>query len=263
MRILIIKPVIILSLFLLAPGCATYWQMKTVDENVSGLQNQMQEMRQKNTQLQQEIYALKNSTGKIDESSQRAKVDLVTRIESLEQQMQALNYKMDEMNDRLSAFFQKFERPSFMNSASDSLNGLSSSQSSPGLDPGDDINAAELYKNANLDLSKGHYELAIRGFAEYTRRFPGSELADNAQFNIGEAYYGQGNYREALNEFRKVMENYHQSDRTAAALLKMGLCYQALGDSKNGRSFLERVVQQYPSSSEASIAQSRLKRAKN
>jgi TolA-binding protein len=56
------------------------------------------------------------------------------------------------------------------------------------LRPGTEATPRDLYQAAYLDFSRGNYALAIGGFREFVRRHPDDEVADNAQYWIGEAY---------------------------------------------------------------------------
>src|SRR4030095_9198629 len=44
----------------------------------------------------------------------------------------------------------------------------------------------QLYDQAAQDLTQGRYGAALKGFREFLQRFPTAELADNAQYGIGE-----------------------------------------------------------------------------
>ena len=44
----------------------------------------------------------------------------------------------------------------------------------------------ELYRSAYEDYMRGNYDLAADGFGEYLRRWPDTELSDNALYWIGE-----------------------------------------------------------------------------
>ena len=45
---------------------------------------------------------------------------------------------------------------------------------------------------------------ALAAFADIVERAPTHSLADNAQYWIGESYYGLGRYRQALAAFTRV-----------------------------------------------------------
>lgn len=122
--------------------------------------------------------------------------------------------------------------------------------------PADD--AATLYRRG-LDALKAHdYEAAVGALRDVVTRFPRHELADNAQYWLGEAYYDQKDYVHALAEFRATVTAYPRGNKVADALLKVGFAYQALGDGSKARATLEQVVSLYPGTPSAQLAAGRL-----
>jgi tol-pal system protein YbgF len=115
-----------------------------------------------------------------------------------------------------------------------------------------------LYDAAYQDLTRGNHGLAIMGFQEVIAKFPASELADNAQYWIGESYYAQKDFKHAQEEFQKTVDGYPRGDKVPAALLKIALCQIESGDKKAGRSTLEKLVERYPHSEEARLAKTKL-----
>ena len=106
---------------------------------------------------------------------------------------------------------------------------------------------------------RGNYDLAADGFAEYMRRWPDTELTDNALYWIGECYDAQEKPQEALDTFTKVLEDYPTSDKAAAAQLKKGLIYLKMGDQGQGVVNLQYVVYEHPGTREADLAREQLR----
>jgi tol-pal system protein YbgF len=121
--------------------------------------------------------------------------------------------------------------------------------------------AKRLYDQAYKDLTRGNYSLALLGFRDYLRRSPASDLADNAQYWIGECFYAQRDYDPAIQEFLKVQKDYPQGDKVPAALLKTGFSFLQLEDRASARRYLNQVVEQYPNSEEAVSARNKLRSA--
>jgi tol-pal system protein YbgF len=116
-----------------------------------------------------------------------------------------------------------------------------------------------LYNSAYNDYLRGKYDLALRGFEEYLKNFPETELADNAAYWIGECHYRQGYYRQAVDQLEVVLSRYPRSDKAASVLLRKGYALIDLGDSSQGVMQLRQVVLQYPTSDEANLARKRLR----
>ena len=51
-----------------------------------------------------------------------------------------------------------------------------------------------------------------QGFETYLKTFPKSDLADDAQYYIGEALAGDSKFKEAVAAYERVVSDYPQSD---------------------------------------------------
>lgn len=122
-----------------------------------------------------------------------------------------------------------------------------------------ETNPKKLYDASYLDITKGNYDLALAGFGEFIKRFPRHELADNAQYWMGEAFYAQKKYEPALTEFEKVVGNYPGKGKEPAALYKIGLCQQEMGNKDKARQYWQLLAKKYPKSPEAALAKDKLK----
>ncbi len=116
------------------------------------------------------------------------------------------------------------------------------------------------YRAAFELLKDGKYRQAAQAFGEFLQQFPQSPLAANAQYWLGEAYYGAKQYKKAIQEFEKVRTLYPDSPKVPDATLKLGYSYYALKRWKAARSALKEVVERFPGTSVARLAEQRLKR---
>ncbi len=73
------------------------------------------------------------------------------------------------------------------------------------------------------------------------------DLADNAQYWIGECYYSMKQYRRAIVEFEKVFA-FKNTNKDDAAQFKLGLCYAALGEREKAIDEFQRLIDYYPQS---------------
>lgn len=100
---------------------------------------------------------------------------------------------------------------------------------------------------------------ALTGFQGFLQRYPKSPLADNAQYWVGEAYYGLGDFKKSIAEYQVLIQKYPKSPKAKNALLKQGFSFFNLKMYNEAKPFLEKVVSDYPNSSEAAKATSKLK----
>ncbi len=120
-------------------------------------------------------------------------------------------------------------------------------------------NSSPVSGHLSVDEYRQHYIDALslyqaRNFREAIKRFENllavdrnNELADNAQYWIGECYYGLEEYEQALNAFRKVF-NFPGSNKLEAAQFKIAYCYLQLGQRSKARQELEDFLRKYPNS---------------
>ena len=127
---------------------------------------------------------------------------------------------------------------------------------------GKDLSDEELYNRAKQAFDKGEHETARKGFLELLEKYPQSNLANNAQFWIGEIYYREKWYEKAILEYQKVIENYPQGNKVPSALLKQGFAFVNIADETNARLILRELMNKYPESSEAKIAGKKLNELK-
>jgi tol-pal system protein YbgF len=116
----------------------------------------------------------------------------------------------------------------------------------------------QLYEQAVQDLTQGRYPLALQGFREYVGRFPATDLADNAQYGVGECLFAQCRFDSAAVAYEAVEKLDAQGDRVPAALWKLALSREKLGQSAKARQVLEDLVRRFPLSGEAQLAKDRL-----
>jgi len=109
------------------------------------------------------------------------------------------------------------------------------------------------YQEALQTYRSRQYRAAIQKFEGLLKQNAKHSLSDNAQYWIGESYYGLGNYQKAIMSFEKVF-TFSNSNKDDAAQLKLGLCYMKLNDQAKAREELQKLINNYPSSESVSLA---------
>jgi outer membrane assembly lipoprotein YfiO len=66
---------------------------------------------------------------------------------------------------------------------------------------------------------------AVAAFERVIKNAPFSDLAPQAQFNIGIAYEKQGKYVESVGAFLKILDKYYDTDWGDKALFQLGVAY--------------------------------------
>jgi tol-pal system protein YbgF len=119
-------------------------------------------------------------------------------------------------------------------------------------------NPEQLFAAAYSDYSRGNYDLALSEFRQYVETYPSSELADNAQYWIGEILHAQKKYAEAVTEFDRVSTISPKGDKVTIALYKKALVLLEMGKKEDGLAQLVALIKSYPKSVEASLATQQL-----
>jgi tol-pal system protein YbgF len=118
--------------------------------------------------------------------------------------------------------------------------------------------ATDLYQSALVHLRAGRHEDAATGFRAFVAAHPQHDLADNAQYWLGECYYDRKDYSTALREFRRVAADFPSGNKVPDALLKLGLAYLALGSDKPGRETLADLARRFPQHPATALAEAKL-----
>jgi tol-pal system protein YbgF len=120
--------------------------------------------------------------------------------------------------------------------------------------------APQAYGRAFDALKQARYADAIAGFEAFLRTWPSHDLADNAQYWLGEAHYVNREYEKAIAAFSAVVAQWPDSGKAADAMLKLGYAQLELRRTAAGRRTLEEVVAKFPGSEAARLAAERLRR---
>lgn len=243
--------------------------IEQVNRNVLDLQRQFWDL---GKELQNTTTAFNDTVKKLQGSTEEVRDNqaaLNAKLESILNQLQAINEKLDETNRRIKDLESPGVRGSGMpNPGSEAPPEDQNPDSNPGLvEPsppsrnqttGGSQEEQQLFRDATAQYSKGEFEQALRGFQDLLDQYPNSRLADDAQYMIGESYYGMKEYVDAVTEYDQVIKRYPDSDRIPGARLKKAFSLTALGKKGQAVVELQQIVQRYPSSKEAQIARQRL-----
>jgi tol-pal system protein YbgF len=241
--------VLLASSVLGTTGCASLFRAPaTIDR----MDVEIQAIRAEQAALRQDIEKILAAQETQSGLQRENNADLQTRLAEITETLATLQAQLEEVTRR-SASRVREERPPLPPASADtSGTGAVPSQPTEMPDPN------RLYESAYLDVTRGNYPLAIQGFGSYLQYYPNTELSDNAQYWIGEAYYAQNDFASAIREYQKLIDSYPKGDKVPAALLKLGFSNQTMGEEAAARAALERITKDFPKSEEARLAKDRL-----
>ena len=180
-------------------------------------------------------------------------VDLAQRIDALERELRSLRGELEEQQNSTEAL--RKQQRDLYSDLEKRLSAAPPVATSSTMPPVADEQAA--YNQAFDALKTSDYPAAISGFRQFLTVYPTSELAENAQYWLGEAYYVTRDYEQAAEAFGKVGPD---SRKSADAMLKLGFSQYELKRYREARTTLTDVTLRFPDSDAAKLAAERLPR---
>lgn len=228
----------------------------------------------------------------------RGLVEMLNRLEQLQQDVQALRGELELHTHRLDGM-ERRQREQYMDidRRLQELETRSPGAVAPGVDTGnggvavlppvapvtpdtpvtpvtpdtpspppvataDPATAKAEYDTALAILREGRYADAAQSFKQFLARHPTSSYSANASYWLGETYYVTRDFDQSLATFTALVTNHPQSPKVSDSRLKIGYIHYEKKDWKAARQELEAVVSSYPGTTAARLASDRLARMK-
>lgn len=262
MKVLTDKSIVMLTLLVLLFAPA-YAQKKEQWEKIDRMAVQLEELKTEFILLQRSMQAMQETFNKTNGEARtlieqmgdniaairRAQssvstnaTETVTQISTMGERVTATNSRMERLSEQFAQLKKLIEDipklPTF-------------TQLTPG-------NAEQLFAAAYSDYSRGNFDLAISEFKQYVETYPSSELADNAQYWLGEILYAQKKLPEAVAEFEKVATINAKGDKTSVALYKRGLVLLEVGKKEEAVAQFVVLFKDYATTNEGALAKQQL-----
>jgi tol-pal system protein YbgF len=252
-----------------AVGCVSSGDVELLHREITDVSRQVENLgRQSSGKEDLQAVAKKMA----DQNSQvlKSNADIQVELKSLRDQIQSLRASLDATSQRLDAVSQELagtreQQAAPLTSAPGQAAGAAAAGAAAGAaaataaaQPVKGNEPTQLYNAAYEDYLRGSFDMAIQGFREYIKRYPSTDLTDNAMYWVGESQYSKKQYKEAVDTFTDLLNTYKTSDKAAAALLKKGLAYLELGDRSQAVINLQYVLYEHPGTEEADLAKKKL-----
>jgi tol-pal system protein YbgF len=212
-------------------------QVRTMQETVDKNGGQLNTLV---TQIVDNVNAIRQAQSRIAEGSSNA----IQSVSGLGEQLSSTNQRIDRLSEQLAQVRKLVENlpklPTF-------------TQITPG-------NPDQLFAAAYGDYSRGNYDLAISEFRQYVETYPSSEMADNAQYWVGECYYSKKLLNEAIAEFDKVSLLFPKGDKVPGARFKKAMVLTDLGQMDAARAEFLAITKLFPKTNEAVLARQHLEK---
>ena len=107
-----------------------------------------------------------------------------------------------------------------------------------------------IYQEGLDAINTGKNDLATDRFTAFLTKFPNHKLASNAQYWLGESYYGKKDYAKAAVAFAKGYEKYKDGNKGADNILKLGMAMQMLGKKDEACTAFVNLEKEFPKASQ-------------
>jgi tol-pal system protein YbgF len=281
------RPLLVCILALL-PGAALARDKE--HQQIAADVRMLQIMQQEQTQQIQALLgqlgeALKLVSQRLDDqakASVKSFADQKLIIDALQRDLSVLREKVDDSNTRLGSVSQEVEAlrqglqqalqaAAAARAAAPPVDSLDAA-AAPAAAPADSVPAGgapppsvpvgtspnRLYDMAYSNYTQGLWDLTVDGFNAFIRSFPKSDLADDAQVYIGNAFLQDGKNDKAVEAYDLAIRTYPGGNAIPEALYKKGLALKNLKQVDLARQAWEEVVKSYPDSTAALLARQQL-----
>jgi tol-pal system protein YbgF len=207
-------------------------QMKNVAAPVASLNTKMDTMSESFTALRETV------------------TDLTARVDKLDQ-------KLTDIGNAVRTLSAPPQAPPTQPGTPGQGPGAGPGTAQTGPPPG--ASAETIYQSARRDMDGGNLDLALTEFQQYLQWFPGTDLAPNAQFYIGEVYFRKGDPDNAVKAYQAVIDQYPGSTKIPDAHLMKGRALTQAGQRTAAAKEFQLLIRQYPHTQAAATAKTLLK----
>jgi len=116
----------------------------------------------------------------------------------------------------------------------------------------------QAYENALNLFRASKYKEASTALSAFVQTYPDSEMAPNAQFWLGSAWYAQGKCKEAMEAELALLQEWPDATRAPDANLVIANCQRDMKNRAAEQGTLREILARYPASPVADEAKKRL-----
>lgn len=247
--------------------------------NSEPVMNEIAAIRQELEILQRQVYREQND----GISNPRSAADIAVKIGEFDEKLRRLSGQVDEANYKIRQLENKIElinkdvdvrikmiegKPVSGNGGAVSASaaekfkapvavGAPQAVTGDSIAKGDDLapvktKAIQQIYDEGLEAVKiSDYAVAEQRFNEILKKAPDDKLAGNAQYWLGEVFYGQKNYQKAAVAFAKVIEKYKDGPKGSDSLLKLGMSMQNLKKNTEACQAFKSMKTEFPKAEKA------------
>ena len=255
-------PLWVFLLSLVACAAQPNPQLDSIQEQISALRVDMEELREENRGIKRLGADIGRLSEKLEESSLKpaGRVEENTRL--LLQNFADSRIQMQELADEVSIIQENFsEHSQVIRNISEQTKTLESNLVKQIIKLKakiDQLSPEKLYQSAQHFFMSGHFDEAYKTFAGFIKKYPRHALKDNARLFMGESLYRTGKFEKAVAELDKLISKKPQSPLSTAAIYLKAESLLSLDKKAEAKKQFLHLLSDYPSSMEAVRAKPRL-----
>ena len=259
-----------------APSSAQSREQRQMMADIRMLQQQTQELQVAiatlTQALQDQIKTVNTRLDAANDATRKGFADQKVIVDDMGKDLRAIRERVDDTNVRVSNVREEIEA---LRNSIPVAPAISAAPAVPIGDPNAPpapapttgappstagLSPTRMFDTARADYAAGQWSLAITGFDAFLKTFPRSEMADDAQFLIGETYYAQNKWTDAIAAYNAVIQNYPTGNAVPDAYYKRGLAQERLGQLDDARESWNTVIRTAPDSDAGRLARQNLDR---
>ena len=231
-------------------GCAP--QLDRIEVSIQENQDQMATLQAENKRLLQEVQALGSLLRMGNESGDESSAMRYAQLNQVSTRMDQLLRKLDDNAEYMRDLSARVDLLA-TRSGIPTLGEYKPPSTSADADNMLTEEGRTILDTAKLDRTMGNSDLARSGFLEFLGKYPDSEAADDANYWLGDLWYGDGDWSQALDYFQRLMNDFPDSEYIPSALLKGRSCLLELDRSEEAWQMGGELIDRYPDSTEAAL----------
>ena len=261
--------ILMIALAMTTPADAANKEHQQLMADIRMLQEQSQVLQNLLGQLNDALKGVNTRLDQQTEVSRKAMADQKLVIDNLSNDVRVVREKLDDNNVRLGSLSQEVDalrqavqqciaRPTAPLPESADAAVTPAGTAGPSTGPTVVASPTQMWDTAWADYTSGQYDLAVLGFDAYIKTFPKSDMADDAQVYICNAYLNDGKNDKAVEACDIAIRTYPKGNAIPEAYLRKGQAQLNLKDAAGARATWEALIRSFPDSAMAQMAQNRL-----
>jgi tol-pal system protein YbgF len=228
------------------------------------------EAREQIQQLEARLALLEKANIKLEEANKQqtgSLLDLLTQIESLNQELRKLRGQNEELvhnlqdaKNRQKDFYVDLDTRMRHFEAAETASQTATAQKTAEKSAIEEVEAVEssAYEVVYASYKAAKYEKVIESAREFLKKFPNSNRLPNVHYLMGDAYFSLDDFKKSIASYQLVVSKFESSSNVPDAWLGIAACQQQLKDLAAAKKTLKLIISKYPESKAAIKAKKRL-----